>query len=100
MGEIGYRGGELPALADVASDGDRVAGSGMGTSQCFAACGRELGEPWRDQVDSRDDLHVAELAHVVVLAVQRAPSDEDVGGTLDKPLAFDNPFAMILEAAR
>src|SRR5262249_17986413 len=82
VGEPGDLRGELPALPEVAVDGHRVAGAGVRAGERLAARGGELGEPRGDQVGSRDDLHVAELPHVVVPAVQRAPADEDVARAL------------------
>ena len=94
-GEAPELGGELAALADVAVDGGRVAGAGVRPGQRLAAGGGELDQARRDQLGGRDDLHVAELPDVVVLAVQRAPADEDVGGALHQPLAVDHPLAVI-----
>jgi hypothetical protein len=43
-GEPADRSGELRAFPDVAADGDRVTGPGVGPGQRLAACGGELGE--------------------------------------------------------
>ena len=60
-GEPADRSGEVGALADVAVDGHRVAGAGVGAGECLAARGGELDEARSDQPGGRDDLHVAEL---------------------------------------
>jgi hypothetical protein len=99
-GEAAYGRGKLLTFADVAGDGDRVSRACVGTGQCLATRGSELGKPGRDEFRGRDDLHVAELANVVILTVQRAPSDEDVGGTLDQPLSLDHPCPVTGGAAR
>src|SRR3984885_14768120 len=93
-GELADGRGEARALPDVAGDGHGVAGAGVGAGECAAAGGGELGKPRRDQLGARDDLHVPELAHVVVVALHAAPADEDVGGALQQPLARDDPFAV------
>src|SRR5436305_1247179 len=92
--------GEFGPLSDVAIDRHRVTGSSVGPCQCLAARGREVDEPRRDQLGGRNDLHVAELPHVVVPAVQRAPSDEDVRGALGQPLTGDHPRPVVLVHAR
>jgi hypothetical protein len=71
----------------------------MGLGQGFTAGGSELDQTRGDQLCGRDDLHVAELPHVVVPAVQRAPADEYVGGALHHPLAVDHPRAVMVMAA-
>src|SRR5580704_17509376 len=98
-GEAADRGGEAGPLADVAVDGHRVAGAGVGAGECLAARGSELEESGGDQFGGRDDLHVTELPHVVVLAVERAPADEDVGGALDQPFPVDHPGTVVVVAA-
>jgi len=95
LGESGDFGGEFAAFADVAVDGGGVAGPGVGPGQGLAAGGGELDQAGRDQLGGRNDLHVAELADVVVLAVQPAPADEEVGGALQQPLAADHSLAVI-----
>ncbi len=52
-GEPADRSGEVGALADVAMDGHRVAGAGVGAGECFAACGSELDEAGGDQLGGR-----------------------------------------------
>jgi len=99
-GEAAELGGEFGAFADVAVDGGGVAGAGVDPGQRLAAGGGELDQAGRDQLGGPDDLHVAELPDVVVLAVQRAPAHEDVGGALDQPLAVDHPRAVIVVDAR
>jgi hypothetical protein len=69
-GEPADRVGERTSLADVAVDGDRVAGASVRASQSRAAGGGELRQARGDQAGRRDDLHVAELTDVVVLPVQ------------------------------
>ena len=92
--------GEVGALPDVGADRDGVPGAGVGRGERLAAGGRELTEDRGDQLQLRDDLHVAELAHVVVVAVQRPPAGEDVGGVLEEPLAVDHPGALAGMEAR
>ncbi len=92
-------GGEPGPFSDVAIDGHGVAGPGVGPGQCLAARGSELDKAGGNQLGGRDDLHVAELPDVIVLPVQRAPADEDVGGALDQPLAADHPRAVTPVAA-
>src|SRR3984885_15866217 len=94
-GESAEFGGELGPLADVAVDGDRIAASGVGPGQRLAAGGGELDQTRGYQLGAGDDLHVAELPHVVVLPVQRSPADEDVGGALELPLPADHARAVI-----
>ncbi len=94
-GEAAELGGEFPAFSDVAVDGRGVSGPGVGPGQRLAAGGGELDQAGRDQLGGRDDLHVAELPDVVVLPVQRAPADEDVGGALQQSLAVDHSLAVI-----
>src|SRR5450631_444662 len=94
-GELADRGGEFRALPDVAGNGHRIAGAGVGPGQCLAARGGELSEARGDQLRARDDLHVAELPYVIVLAAERAPPGENVGGALNEPLAADHPRAVV-----
>ena len=72
----------------------------VGAGQHLAAGGGELPEPRGDQLAVGDDLHVPELAHVVVVAAPGGPTDEDVRGALHQPLALDDPAAMVVVAAR
>jgi hypothetical protein len=60
-GESADRSGELRAFPDVAVDGHRVPGPGVGAGERLAAYGGELGEVRRNQLGGRDDLHIAEL---------------------------------------
>src|SRR5262249_9803162 len=92
-------GGELAALADVAVDGHRVAGAGVGPGECLAARGGELDEAGRGEPSGWGEVHVSGLPDVIVPAVQRAPADEDVGGTLGHSLAVDHPFAVMAVTA-
>ena len=71
----------------------------MGPGESLAANGGDLDQVGGDESDARDDLHVAELAHIVVPSVQRAPADEDVGGALQGPFPPDHPLAMVFMAA-
>ena len=73
---------KLPPLADVGADRGGVAGACMGLGEGLAASAREFDQDWSDEIDAGDDLHVAELAHIVVPSVQGAPADENVGGAL------------------
>ena len=99
-GELHRRVAEPVPLPEVGGDGHRVAGAGVGPGQGLAAGGGELGQDGGDQLDRRDDLHVAELADVVVVAAERAPAHEDVGGRLDQALAGDDPLAVVAVDAR
>jgi hypothetical protein len=94
-GESAELGGEFAAFPDVAGDGRGVAGPGVSPGQRLAAGGGELDHAGLDQLGGPDDFHVAELPDVIVLAVQRAPAHEDVGGTLYQPLAVDHPLAVV-----
>src|SRR5215467_647502 len=97
-GEAADLRGEFRALPDVAVDGHRVTGPGVGTGERPAACGGELGEAGSNQLGGRDDLHVAELPHVVVPPAEGAPADEDIGGALDQPFPADYPLAVVVMA--
>ena len=98
-GELADRRRELGALAEVAGDGQWVAGAGVRPGQRLPACGGELDQARGDQLGARNNLHVTELPHVVVLPVQRAPADEDVSGALEQPLSVDYPSAVVAVAA-
>src|SRR5262249_46500514 len=65
----------------------------------LAACGGELDEARSNQLGGRDDLHVAELPHVVVPPAEGTPADEDIGGALDQPFPADYPLAVVAVAA-
>ena len=71
----------------------------MGAGQRLAAGGGELNQDGGEQPDVEDDLHVAELPHVVVPALERAPADEDVGRALQRPLSGDHPGAVVIVLA-
>ena len=47
-----------------------------------------------------DDLHVAELAHVEVPALDAGPTGEDVAGALHQLAAHDDPRAVVGVCAR
>ena len=64
----------LRSLPDVAVDGYRVAGAGVGAGEGPAARGGELGEAGSDQLSGRDDLHVAELPDAAVPFRAASPS--------------------------
>src|ERR1700722_13336578 len=71
LGEPAHRGAERSPFAEVAVDGHRITGAGVRSGQDLTARGTEHVEPGRDQLRFGNDLHVAELPHVVVPAVQR-----------------------------
>src|SRR5262249_39812580 len=56
IGEPADLGGELRAVPDVAVDGYRVAGAGVGAGEGPAARDGELGKAGGDQLSGRDDL--------------------------------------------
>src|SRR4051794_31795790 len=91
---------ERPALADVGGDRDGIAGARVRAGEHLAAGAGELPEPRGDELAVGDDLHVPELAHVVVVAAACGPTDEDVRGALHQPLALDDPAAVVGVATR
>ena len=85
---------ERRAFAEIGADRHGVSRAGVGPGQGLAAGGGELDQDGREQLDIGDDLHVAELPHIVVPALERAPANKDVGRALQNPLACDHPGAV------
>ena len=96
VGEGDERAIEDIALAQIAVEGDDIAGARMGPGERPAT---QLGighETRRGQFGDIDrTLHVAELAHIVVFYPHASPSQKDVAGRLHHLLPTNDPLAVI-----
>ena len=102
LGEVDDRLVKCVAIAEVLADGDGIARAGMGASQRPPT---QLGvvrhQARGHLVDERGPFHVPELSPVeMATGVDSArPTQEDVAGCLDHPLALDHTFAWLPVAA-
>ena len=99
-GEAAHGPIEGVTAPEVRGDDDGVARPGVGPGQHGAAGHGELPQPGRDGVGIGDHLHVAELAHVDVPALDVGPTGEDVTGALHQLAAHDDPLAVVGVCAR
>src|SRR5262249_32174905 len=81
--------------AEVARDCATVSGSGVCASERLAAESAVVGEPLGRE-DRRIDggLHVPELPHVEIMAIDFAPPEEDVARGLDPMLPVDTALSV------
>lgn len=87
---------ELPSFTYIGVDRCRVSTAGVGACQDTAASGSEFNQTRGQDLGIGHDLHVAELAHIEVMAGVGGPTNENICGALDQTLPGHHALPMVV----